>query len=209
MGGFWDSPLAGAGLGAAIELGGSLMSSHSARQQNREERQWQEYMASTQYTRAASDMRRAGLNPAMIYGKGPMSAPVSGGARQSEGEAYGRAGAGIGSRAAGLALMKAQLDDVSSAAALKRQEKDESLARAEQARAQASYTDWQQERERNLFKIEYGGKSVEEWMTFFGERAEAQLAHVLAENSRLSADAAEAVARKALVEVQKRMLLVS
>ena len=76
----WPAIISG---GASI-IGGVLGGS-SAREQNEEKRAWQEKMSNTQYQRAVADMRAAGLNPAMLYGKGPMTAPVSGGARQEEG----------------------------------------------------------------------------------------------------------------------------
>lgn len=46
-------------------------------------REWQEYMSNTAYTRAVSDMRNAGLNPYLAYSQG--GAPVGSGATASHG----------------------------------------------------------------------------------------------------------------------------
>lgn len=109
---------AAAAIAAGSELIGGLLGQSSARKQNEEERAWQEKMASTQYQRAVADMRSAGLNPAMMYGNGPLSAPVSGGARQSEGEALARGVGGAGAAAVQAQMMQAQLGQIHSATAL-------------------------------------------------------------------------------------------
>lgn len=110
------APAVGAAIVAgASQLVGGLLGSSSAAAQNREERAWQERMASTQYQRAVQDMRAAGLNPAMLYGKGQLSSPVSGGARQDESK-----GVSEGVRAAGL--VAAQVADINAARQLKEAE---------------------------------------------------------------------------------------
>lgn len=113
------APAVGAALVAgAGQLVGGLLGTSSAAAQNREEREWQEHMASTQYQRAVEDMRAAGLNPALLYGKGSLSSPVSGGARQDESK-------GVSEGVRGAGLVAAQVADINAARQLK-----ESQARA-------------------------------------------------------------------------------
>lgn len=206
-------PVVLAGLPAAISGVGSILGgvfgSNSAAEQNREERAWQEHMAATQYQRAVGDMKAAGLNPLMIYGKGGMSAPVAGGARMDESVGIregvrGASGAAI--QALGLLEMKARIADTNSAAALKMQEKDESLARTEAARTSASYQAWLEEKDRNLFLMDYGGKPLEFWQQNRVAQAENLVAESLARQGNMNAQAAEAMARKAFVELEKEML---
>lgn len=192
-------PLLGAAIAGVGDILGGIFGGHSAREQNREEREWQERMANTQYQRGVKDMRAAGLNPAMIYGKGPMSAPVSGGARQSEGEPMARSIGAAAERTAGLALMKAQIADIASAAELKRQEKNESVARQESV-------EWSTQRSRNEFQLQTGGQSLEAWQQYYVDKANMELAHLMAQNSNLSAQEAEAVARRLMIGAQQRML---
>lgn len=186
-------------IGAAGSILGGIFGSNSAKDQNREEREWQERMAGTQYQRAVSDMRSAGLNPAMLYGKGPMAAPVSGGARQNEGEALARGVSGAALAASQMALTKAQIADVHSAASLKE--------------AQKESVNLDNEIKFNTFAGKAGddpyGHLGVNWRGV-GElerrQAEQQIAESLARSKNLDASEAESRARAAIVGVEKRML---
>ena len=185
-------------VSGGFALAGGALSGHSARQQNREERKWQEYMASTQYQRAVSDMRRAGLNPLMVYGKGSMSSPVGGGARFAE-DGVGRGVTEAGARVAQAAVMRAQINDLNSAAALKDAQKDSvdldnkikfntHIGKLDESASGEYGRDWASlgRRERELL--------------------EKQIAEVVARTQGISASEAESRARAAYVGVQKRML---
>lgn len=80
------------GLGAAI-IGSAIASSlfgtgmnHIQRATDRnfnaseaqKQRNWEEYMSSTAYSRAVDDMKNAGLNPALMYGGGTASSTPGG-----------------------------------------------------------------------------------------------------------------------------------
>lgn len=55
-----------AAIGTAAGLAGDAMNLYG----QREQRKWEEGMANTAYQRASADMQKAGLNPAMMWGKG-------------------------------------------------------------------------------------------------------------------------------------------
>lgn len=182
---------------------GGIFGSNSAAEQNREERAWQEKMASTQYQRGVADMKAAGLNPLMIYGKGSMSAPVAGGARMEEGKALSEGIRGAGNAAAQLILQqqlqKAQIAEMASAAEANR-------AAAYEHNERGDNINWETTRSRNLFQLDYGGQSVEAWQRNRVAVAENLVKESLARQGNLNAQAAEAAARKALIEIEKEML---
>lgn len=72
--GFWGYAVAGI-LSGLSSLFGASQSKASAKSQMR----FQERMASTQYSRAMEDMRRAGLNPMLAYDQGGNAAPPGAG----------------------------------------------------------------------------------------------------------------------------------
>lgn len=179
-------------LGGTSIIGG-IMGSSSAAAQNREEREWQEMMASTQYQRAVKDMRRAGLNPAMLYGKGSMSSPVSGGARQEEGRHVAEGVRGSGLAALQALSIRAQIADLSSAAKLK-----DAQAEGVIQDNLIAYNDWMGKQ----------GPPVEGQydMTSFGrmqrERMEKEIALLVANAKNVEMDTARLEAQKILLGVQ-------
>jgi len=63
-------------LGLAGTLFGGYMSAQSAKGMAQDQRDFERSMSNTSYQRAVIDMERAGLNPAMMFGKGgPESTP--------------------------------------------------------------------------------------------------------------------------------------
>lgn len=69
----------GQAVGSALgSIGAAAFQAHSARGLSRRQRDWQEYMASTAYQRAVTDMQEAGLNPALAYQQGGATTPSGG-----------------------------------------------------------------------------------------------------------------------------------
>jgi hypothetical protein len=177
-------------LGAIISgvgsLAGGLMGGSSAGSQAKADREWQTMMSNTQYQRASEDMRKAGLNPMMVYSHGGGQAAVpSVPVRTSPGEA---AGAGVANAARELAKLpqaKADLaatnqNAATSAANAKAAAASEALSR-EQAATQESV------RMANLAQATA--------TTLQGERTKAETAYTLGSMDKLRAEVAEIASR--------------
>ena len=57
------------------------------------QRNYEKYMSDTQYQRAVEDMKKAGLNPALLYGSGSPAPATSGASASSSGTGAGAIGA--------------------------------------------------------------------------------------------------------------------
>lgn len=85
MGGFasfMGSPAGGAAVQGGFSVGGNLFSAREAKKQNRrnlklyrENRDWEEQMANTEWQRGVADMLAAGINPMMAVNQGGASTP--------------------------------------------------------------------------------------------------------------------------------------
>lgn len=98
------SAIAGAGGGII----GSAISGGMAKKEAKRHRKWTEYMRSTAYQATMKDMRRAGLNPILAYGKGPTSSGPGGMARYPDLGASLSSGLRAGTEAAQTGSKKAQ-----------------------------------------------------------------------------------------------------
>jgi len=89
-------PTPGAAIlgGAGIEAAGGLISSAINIGQARSQMRFQERMSNTAYQRSMADMKAAGLNPMMMYGKGGPASTPGGAAAQVENVAKGAGAAG-------------------------------------------------------------------------------------------------------------------
>ena len=75
------APAAIAGIASLV---GGERSNRAARQEAQRNRDFQREMSNTAWQRAVADMEKAGLNPAVAYGKGPASSPGGSMAAQSD-----------------------------------------------------------------------------------------------------------------------------
>lgn len=104
-----DPVTIGAGISAISSLAGGIMGSSSAQGLNAANRAWQTQMSNTQYQRGVEDMRKAGLNPLMMYGKGGMTSTVPSVAAQGIPGAMAGAGlANAGKALSDIPMQKAQ-----------------------------------------------------------------------------------------------------
>lgn len=75
----WPALIAPALIAAGASVAGGMFANQANKRLSRENRAWQERMSSTAYQRAVTDMRAAGLNPAMMYASAqPASTPQGG-----------------------------------------------------------------------------------------------------------------------------------
>lgn len=64
-------------IGDALGVGAQRRQQEFNAAQAYTQRSWEEYMSNTAYQRAVVDMQKAGLNPALAYGQGGASTPVT------------------------------------------------------------------------------------------------------------------------------------
>lgn len=74
----------GAGIAGGISLIGGERSNKFARKEARKNRQFQERMSSTSWQRGITDMKAAGINPALAYSSGGASSPSGAVAQQAD-----------------------------------------------------------------------------------------------------------------------------
>ncbi|AXH77481.1 MAG: DNA pilot protein [Microviridae sp.] len=103
-------PITGAALiGAGSQIVGGMIGAHSAGNLNFQNREWQREMSNSQYQRGVEDMRKAGLNPLMMYGKGSMAANTPSVAPQTvPGQLAGAGLANAGKELSEIPMLKAQ-----------------------------------------------------------------------------------------------------
>lgn len=71
-------------IAGAASLAGGVLGNRAAAGQARKNRKFQERMRNTQWQAAVSDMRDAGINPALAYSKGPAASPGGSMASQND-----------------------------------------------------------------------------------------------------------------------------
>lgn len=119
-------------MAGASLLGGHLANSANAREAARN-RAFQADMSGTAYQRAVKDMRLAGLNPALMFGSGGAASSPSGSTADFRDIVSGAAGSAMQARRMREELlnMKAARDLMREEKALKQQQVQETMARAE------------------------------------------------------------------------------
>lgn len=78
-------------IGDALGIGTQRRSQEFNSAEAQKTRDWQEQMSNTAYQRAVSDMKAAGLNPALMYGNGGAESTPSGATASSGGGGIGSA----------------------------------------------------------------------------------------------------------------------
>lgn len=78
-------------IGDALGIGTQRRSQEFNSAEAQKTRDWQEQMSNTAYQRAVSDMKAAGLNPALMYGNGGAESTPSGATASSGGGGVGSA----------------------------------------------------------------------------------------------------------------------
>lgn len=89
-------PALAAAAGAALAFGGNIASAVAQKRQNERvmdfnarqaeiQRNWEAEMSNTAYQRSTADMRKAGLNPALMYGSGSAASTPSGASASASG----------------------------------------------------------------------------------------------------------------------------
>jgi len=194
-------PFVGDAIGFVSDLLGGSASAKDIAKENAKNRKWQEQMRGTQYQAAVKDMKAAGLNPAMLYGHGQLSASV--------GQPYIQSETSAKQRARELALdriprafqlmqlkqMQASIADTNSAKALKDSQKEST----DQARffELQDMMGWSDEGEGRSDMLRRGRMQA--------RQLEAVIAREVASAKGIDQSAAESVVRAAVLDIQKQI----
>jgi len=102
----------GGGMTGLESMAGNIYGTKKARKEARRQRHWAQWMSSTAYQRATDDMKKAGLNPALMYGGGSAAQMGSGAAAQAHSGRGGVGQAAVAGARAGMesALIRANAD---------------------------------------------------------------------------------------------------
>lgn len=93
-------------LATGLDIAGSLIGQNAANEAASDNREFQENMSNTAYQRAVTDLRAAGLNPALAYSQGGASTPSGSVADTSAMRSLSSAGSNAVGNAAQLATIQ-------------------------------------------------------------------------------------------------------